>query len=227
MRKLLLLVFLVACSRETVAPETPVAPVKPAPKPVDPPKVAETVERGAFVVTREGKILYREQFARSAKRLEADIAASGENARVLQLLELNPDATVRSATVETQGGAGKSETMRVAVADTRALVEVVDRKGVPASSTVTIPRGAIPNLVPESLAVLEQVIRRAKVLGGKQVRIPVLPGTMRPQWVYLTMTAPDSVQIDAASARIDAKIDGEGRLLSASEPNQKITIRRE
>jgi len=223
MRKLFVLILLVACSRET--PEARVQP--PKQKPVVLPSPVEKIEHGAFVVTHDGKALYREQFARSAHRLECDIAASGGNDRVLQAIDLNDDASVRTSTIHVLGGAGRTESMSFVMQGTQAVVRVVGMNGVPVDKVIEVPQGTIPNPVPESLAILEQVIRRAKAIGGPSVRVPVLPGTLRAQWVFVETTGPDTVKVRSASATIEARIDAEGRLLSASEPNQKIAIQRE
>src|SRR6185503_13435429 len=214
MRKILMLVVLaIACSRSE-KPSSVAPPPSAAQKPIlpAPPKIKPPIERGAFVVEQQGTVLYREQFARSATRLETDVAASGSNERVLQVCELNPaDASVRRTTVEVMGGATKSESMSIVIEGQQAAVRIVDRRGVASGKLLRVPPGTIPNPVADSLAILEQVIRRAKIVGGTRVEVPTLPGTLRPQRVFVTFTAPDAVRIESASAVIDAKIDKEGR----------------
>jgi hypothetical protein len=229
MRRLLPILLFVACSRETAAP--PAAPPTTTTQPpvaakVAPTKPAEVIERGAFVVVRDGKPLYREQFIRTPTRFESDVAASGANERVLQQVQLNPDATVVSTYVRIFS-AGGVEQMGILIRGENAAVEIIDRKGVSQTKQGKVPPGTIPSPVPESLMVLEQVIRRARVIGGSSVDVPILPGTLKVQRVKVIFRSADTAEVRTADATILAKIDAAGRLLSATEPNQKITIRRE
>jgi hypothetical protein len=232
-RGLLPALLLVACSRETATTTT--APVAPPPAPATtttttaPAAAAPKpkMEKGAFVVIHDGKPMYREQFVRNARRIESDIAAWGNHERVQQITIVNPDATVAGTAMKIIGANFTIEQMGIAIRGTRADVELVDKAGRSGTKTIAVPPGTIPNPVPESLAILEQVIRRARVIGRKNVEIAMLPGTLRLQRVVVTFTGPDTAEVRTADSTLDVKIDADGRLLSGREAAQKIEIRRE
>lgn len=250
---LLLLLALGACApRPPLSPPPPtpdIQPIPPAPA-VDsvppmpeaappPPDSAATIvavpsataatEQGIFVLQQGGNPVLTERFTRTPAQLEAEFSAPGQG-RVAYSLTLAPDATVsamrgraytaedtvaaQSFTAEFQGDSVFSRTLE---GDSTRTAAVATRPG------------AIPYINP-SPSLMEQILRRARVLGGDSVQVPALViggGARTTLPATVVFTPPDSARISLGPAEVRVRTDAEGHLLGGVVPAQGVTIERE
>src|SRR5690606_36745236 len=89
------------------------------------------------------------------------------------------------------------------------------------------PVGSVPYLNP-SPALMEQIVRRARAIGGTDVHVPVwLPsGGGQSANVAVVFSASDSVRLTLAGTPILLHIVQQTRGLSGSMPSQNVTITR-
>lgn len=110
----------------------------------------------------------------------------------------------------------------------RDSLERTDRESGPERVFRTVvPGGAQPYLIP-SVALAQQVLRRARVLGGDStaIGIVVLNGAAMPQQVGVRWLPGDSVALTVAGNHVRVGLDGEGRILDGSDPALGMTVRR-
>ncbi len=103
-----------------------------------------------------------------------------------------------------------------------------DRERGPARvSRTVVPGGAQPYLIP-SVALAQQVLRRARVLGGDSVAlgIVILNGAALPQRVSVHWLPGDSALISVAGNHVRVGLDPQGRILDGSDPALGMSVRR-
>ena len=103
-----------------------------------------------------------------------------------------------------------------------------DRDGGPARVFHTVvPGGAQPYLIP-SVALAQQVLRHARVLGGDSVAIGivVLNGAAMPQRVSVRWLPGDSALITVAGNHVRVGFDADGRILDGSDRALGMTVKR-
>ncbi len=91
----------------------------------------------------------------------------------------------------------------------------------------TVPGGAQPYLIP-SVALAQQVLRRARVLGGDSVAfsIVVLNGAALAQRVSVRWLPGDSALIGVAGSHVRVGFDAEGRIQDGTDPALGIAVKR-
>lgn len=94
-------------------------------------------------------------------------------------------------------------------------------------SRTVVPGGAQPYLIP-SVALAQQVLRRARRLGGDTVAlgIVVLNGAAMPQRVHVRWLPGDSALISVAGNHVQVGLDAQGRILDGSDPALGMSVRR-
>jgi len=191
---------------------------------------AQVPERGTFMLLRGGDTITVEPFTRSATRLETEVVTRTPPVRQRLEAELTPDGLAPSVRLAVLPGlSGEAEPAARLAANFRgdsAHLEV-QAAGAPPRQSFEPGPGALPYLN-LSVAVMEQVVRRARVLGGDPARVPML-----------NVSAGHSFTVSVARAGADSTVillqpgleirlatDAEGRVLGGSIPAQGITVAR-
>ncbi len=191
---------------------------------------AQAPERGTFLLLRGGDTITVEPFARSASRLETEVVTRTPPLRQRLEADLTPDGLVPAVRVAVLPGlAGEAEPAARLAADFRgdsAHLEV-QAAGAPPRQSFEPGPGALPYLN-LSVAVLEQVVRRARVLGDDPANVPMLNvAAGHPFTVAVTRAGTDStVILLQPGLEIRLATDAEGRILGGSIPAQGITVAR-
>ena len=184
------------------------------------------VDTAAFLIVAAGDTSGVERFARSADTLTGELRLLRPMAmRLAYGWALEPAAVVRRMTLELWRGAqaaGTAPTQRATLAFDGDSVRVEAQGSPPVRHAVRA--GAVPFLSP-SFVVMEQIVRRARALGGDSVSVPVfglvggfvLDATV--QW-----RTPDSVTVLVGGMPLEVVADAEGRLLRAWMPSQKLQV---
>ena len=179
---------------------------------------AQVSDRGSFVTRLGDDTLAVEHFVRSSDRLTGIRLLRSPRTSVIQYSAiLNHDGSVRQFSASYRLG-GEME----AVPRWTSVTDFTSRKAVTRftsglkTDTMEIPTRAraMPMLM-HSYALYEQIVRRARRIGGSRVQLEmVYPGQRNSSGTWVSPVGTDSVAInyfheDAARARID----GEGRIL--------------
>lgn len=186
-------------------------------------------EQGSFRVMQGTDTVAIEQFTRTPTRLDGTLVVPAQ-VRVVYSADLTPQATVSRVTLSAYRP-GATDTM----AAQRAVVvfsgDSIFSENTMGDSTQTrrtaTTMGAIPYLNP-SFALVEQILRRARVIGGDSVSVPVVPSGTNGQTVAATVRwmRPDSVFITLGTTRMRLMADTAGRVLGGGIPDQNVTVTR-
>lgn len=190
---------------------------------------AQAPEAGTFTLTQNGTTIATETFERSADVLETELAVVNQ-ATLVTHGTLRPDATIGRLAVRVYGPGGPTgeplQTSAVTFENGTATFE--QPIGAAAGEPRDVAEGAVPYVNP-SPSYMEQILRRARVLGGDTVTVPLwTPGPGGGQMIEATVVFGDgSATFTLGPVAVEATTDAVGRLLSARVPSQGLIIERE
>jgi len=223
------LVIALALAACVGSPPPEVIPALPADRDSSAPSLPPP-ERAVFVIRRGGDTLFVERFSRTRDLLSGDIDARGQGSIEYQASLDHPAETVsRIVAGIVPAGTPAGTATRRATANFRGDSVIVEN--VVGDSTRTdryaTRAGAIPYINP-SMALAEQMVRRARVVGGTQVELPVFVAGTGGQTVTASVTfaGADSAQVNLAGTTLRFAVDREGRLLGGLVPEQGLTVSR-
>jgi dipeptidyl aminopeptidase/acylaminoacyl peptidase len=186
-------------------------------------------QRATFVVTVGTDTLAVESVTRMSARVESDLAVRGQGANLHFVLALDAQALVSSMEIAVRLAAAAPDAAPVQ-AGTLAFRgdSVIGEMTAPARSTqrLAVGAGALP-FVNLSMATAEQLVRRARVVGGARVQIPMFAvGGAQVLSAVVTWTTPDSVVISLGGVDLRAAVGADGRVLGAVVPSQGVRFTR-
>lgn len=154
-------------------PATPAPAVTPAPAPAQPVPARRADGAVGFVVLRNADTLAAERYTRSATRVSGELVIAGAGIRQTYSMTLRPTATVSrfetaAYRVASPADAPPLQSVTARFDDTGAIIEAGGQ---------TTPHAAPPGILPFinlSGAVIEQILMRAKAMGGVAAEVPVL-----------------------------------------------------
>lgn len=186
---------------------------------------------GRFLLVQGVNPLATEDFRRTAGGFEADLQPSGGQPGLSYQARVTPQALIDSMTIEMSTPAGETQRLVLTLEESgdSALVHYTQWEADSAvRRTVGTQAGAIFYLNP-SPSIMEQIVRRARTLGGDSVGVPLFmpvgPGSTAVASV--TFPHPDSAVTSVGGVAIRMRVDEEGRLLGGVVPSQQLTIERE
>jgi len=189
----------------------------------------EPTDQGAFIMSIGNDTLGVETFSRTTRTLAGEIAGQ-RLGRLRYTATLTPDALVSRWEMSawppnTPATAPPAQTADIAFQGDSVIAELTAAGGTQTQRFQT-ETGALPTF-PTSIALLEQAVRRALVIGGDRVELPLfaLAGGVTTR-ATLTRIAPDSVTIAAAGSEVRLQVDDAGRVLGGTIPAQRLTITR-
>ena len=188
-------------------------------------------EEAGFIVRLGSDTLGVEQFARSTRRLESEVATRVPHARRIHYVA-SLDSLGRIArfdvTMRPVGGGGPGAMRGVVVFAADSAEVSVTRGDSTQRMRVAAPPGTIP-LTAFSEALLEQAIRQARRSGGDSVAFAWLPlGAADAFPSAVVRRGKDSVYVELFGGPVYARVDKRGRLLGADAraTTQKFLIDR-
>lgn len=193
------------------------------------PAAAQAAEQGAFVVLMARDTFAVENFSRTADRLEGEMTGPSIGRLVYQV-RLGPMAVTRELILQAwQPGSAEAETPAQEVRLTaQADSVIVGIKTAAGSQTQRIAsREDAVQYVNPSFALTEQIMLRARAIGGEEVHVPVflLQGGQTLNAV-VTWPARDSVVLMLGGSAVRGTLSPAGRLLTAAIAAQNLTITR-
>ena len=221
MRWVTVLCFLAACS-------APAAPPAPAPGAAGTAAAgAPASEQATFLLQQGENTLMTERVTRSGEMLRGEVTAP-MGPRLTYEATLSPDATIPRLEVRLfQPGADTVPNQRVVavVRGDSAIAQVFEADSV-RTNRAAVPPQTLLTLNP-SIGLVEQVVRRARVLGGQSADVSLLPLNRGSSvaTAQVSFTA-DSAVISADGTEVRLQVDAAGRILGGSIPEQGLTITR-
>ena len=209
------LAALAACASTTPGTQGGTAPAAAAP------------QAGTFHLIRAGDTIASERFTRTATRLDAQLG-SRMGGRFVFGADLAADASITRLEASTYtGAAADTAAQQRSVATFRGDSVMLEVTGAGArSSRIGTTRGVIPYVNP-SPSLMEQILRRGRVLGGDSVAVPILVvGGGQTVPAMVRFMGADSAVISLASVQVRARTDRSGALLGGTVPSQDIVIAR-
>ncbi len=190
---------------------------------------APTATHTEFVVTAGSDTIATESITRNASQVKSDLLVKAQGARITFTMQLGADGTVPRLLTEARAAnapASAPPLQRATIDFTRdsALVTIGD--AAEPSQRFAAPKGTLP-FINLSSAVVEQIFRRAKALGGKSVDVPVFAvagGQLlqaRVEW-----TSADSATLALGGATIHARVSPDGEFLGGIVPTQGLSFTR-
>ncbi|HET7565505.1 MAG TPA: alpha/beta fold hydrolase [Gemmatimonadaceae bacterium] len=185
--------------------------------------------RADFVVTAGTDTIATEHVTRSAAQLQSALTIKAQGLRLDLTLALAPDGTVPRVETEARTASASPTSaplQRATLEFTHDSVLVTMGDAPTPAQRVAVPAGTLP-FVNLSSAIIEQILRRAKVLGQATADIPlfnVAGGQLlhaKVQWL-----GADSAVIAIANTEMRASTSTDGQLLGALVPSQHVRFTR-
>ena len=189
---------------------------------------AQQPDSGTFTLLQHGSEIATESFTRSATLLETALAIAGQG--TFQTTgRLRPDATLSRLEVRVFGpGGATGEPIQSSAVSFRDGMTIVEQPiGTTVGEPKEVPAGVVPYLNP-SPSFMEQILRRARAVGGDTVEVQVWTpspagGLVLPAAIIF---AGDAATLTLGGVLIEIATDPTGRLLSATVPSQSLVIKR-
>jgi hypothetical protein len=195
-------------------------------------------ENGTFRIVRGDSTIVTIRFQRTPVRIQSEIFADSAAERVVYTADLNPDATVAAMQLQAFTSRDAREPKARANLQFRgdsAFFESV-QDGETQKDRTQAPRGVIPIPVAEAVGMIEQVLRRARSMGGTTAEVPVvaLEGGAKLGTAAVTFMGADSARLqlrfpgaESSSNELIVATDAAGRLLGGRAPKYGYVIRRD
>lgn len=186
---------------------------------------AQASDASSFYLTRGNDTILVERMSRTTTELRGEFVDRVRGGTMRYVAELAPDASITKLSMHYYRSAQDT------VGDTASFTVQGDTIAVRAGKAppVLIPAavGVLP-IVNPSVAFLEQVILRAKAMGGSGVdTVPVyVAGAPRTMQGSVRFTAPDSVLLIYANVSMRLHVTADGHILGGITPSQGIVIAR-
>jgi pimeloyl-ACP methyl ester carboxylesterase len=190
---------------------------------------AAPAARTDFVVTAGSDTIATESITRDATEVKSDLLVKAQGARITFTMQPAPDATVPKLVTEARPANAPTSSaplQRATITFTRdsALVTIGD--AAEQGQRFAAPAGTLP-FINLSSAIVEQIFRRAKVLGGPTVEVPVFAvagGQLLRAMVQ--WSGADSATLELGGATIHASVSPEGEFLGGVVPAQGVRFTR-
>ena len=186
-------------------------------------------QHATFVVTQGADTLAVERVTRTSGRVESELTVRGQGVLLQFALALAPQELVSAVDVAVRvaganSGAPPAQAGTLAFRGDSVIVDMT----APSRSTQRFATGAgaLP-FVNLSMAVGEQLVRRARAVGGSRVQVPMFAvGASQVLPAVVTWPTPDSAVITLGGADLRASVAPDGRLLGAVVPMQNVRFTR-
>ena len=182
-----------------------------------------------YAVTAGADTVATETVTRDGSSLHSELLVKAQGVKIALRMSVATDATVSRLETEARA-AGAPESapplQRATIAFTGDSVLVTMAADAAPSQRFTVPAGTLP-FVNLSSAVIEQILRRSRVVGGSHVTVPVFAiagGQVLEARVEWTST--DSATLALGGATIHARMSAAGDFLGGAVPTQGVTFAR-
>jgi alpha-beta hydrolase superfamily lysophospholipase len=186
-------------------------------------------ERAVFVVLLNRDTIAAETMTRTAGQAEGALRMLSPMLLIKQAITFTPENGIERVTLSVGRGAKGDSAVQQSELILRgdsAVSHVEQTSGAPTTERrFAVPAGAVPFINLSGLS-LEQIIRRARVLGRDTLNVPVLLTNAQTIYASVVRAGADSVVIVLGGVVLRARTDTVGRLLGASVPAQNVIFQR-
>ncbi|MEP6692443.1 MAG: alpha/beta fold hydrolase [Gemmatimonadaceae bacterium] len=187
---------------------------------------AQSPSTRSFAVTLNADTLAIERLTRTAGRVDADFLDKAQGVRLALAMTLAPGALVSRVEITARMAASATSApplQHVVLAFTADTVSISMASGdMPPAQKIGTPHNSIPflNL---SVATAEQIIMRARAIGGSPVQVPVfiIAGGKMPTAV-VAFAGADSAVLSVGGADLHARITPAGEIIGGAVPAQNV-----
>jgi alpha-beta hydrolase superfamily lysophospholipase len=180
----------------------------------------------SFVVTHDANTLVVERITRANDRVHSDFLDEAHGLRIALTMILAPDALVARAEITVRMAASPPDgppVQQLTLAFEPEVVLISVGADDPASAQrIPLPPGALPflNL---SVATAEQILLRARSLGGAVAEVPVF-AVMGGQITSATVkwSGSDTVELSLGGVDLHARVSAAGEIIDAVVPAQNV-----
>jgi hypothetical protein len=202
----------------------------PAPQPAVQAAVQPAVaEEASFALRQGANQIATDRFRRTAQLLEGDLTAPN-GARVAYMVQLRPDASVSHIEVRQFAPGAAADAAPAQQSSGTFRGDTVHLTQVQGGETQTAHRTTVPGVVPylnPSPAFMEQIVRRARAMGGERVEVPIwIPTGGQNATATVAFTAPGAAVLSLGGVEVQLQVDPQGRVTGGSVPAQGLTIER-
>ena len=190
---------------------------------------ADSTQRNAFALIHEGDTVAIERYTRTPAGIEGEIRNAGDGTRLAYTAAIGADARPSRLDLSLYGSGATQPMTRVRIELTGTSLVAEQQKGTAVSlDTVAVPAGTFVYFNP-SIALLEQMLRRSRVIGGDRVELSVFTIATGENASLETPTIswirPDSVEVVRRGNRIRLRTGASGQITSGANSSD-IEIRR-
>ncbi|MBA3889901.1 MAG: hypothetical protein H0X64_05170 [Gemmatimonadaceae bacterium] len=192
---------------------------------------AQAPETGVFITMIGADTVLVERFERTRDSVRGEIAvrapgqAAQESQHLIYAAALAPQGLVSGVDLSVRIAGLVAQTAEVRLGLDSAGAHALFIQGADTTRTATV-QGAVP-LINVSLALLEQVVRRARNIPGDSVTVPLLSleGGETTQST-VTFDTHDGAELVTASERMRLRVDAAGRILGGGDAARQIRVER-
>jgi hypothetical protein len=227
-RLLLAIVAAAGCARASTDVPAGGAAAEPAPAatPDAPAAIAPAPHQSQFVIRQGDAVVTRERYERTRERYAGEMVVPGRT-RLTYAAALNPDATVSSLEIKVFGADTAQTPTQVGTVQVRgdSILVGVEAGPVASDGGFVAARGTIPIINP-SIATFEQIVRRARVLGGGEREVPIYVTGQEgdPTTATVAFLGADSATVTVQGVTMRFAVDADGHVLGGAVPSQSLTI---
>jgi dienelactone hydrolase len=184
--------------------------------------VAQSPERASFYLLSGADTLFAERVTRSATEMRGEFVDRMRGGRMVYVATLAPRGLVSQ--LDTRYFRTASDTAGDRASFTISGDVVTARMGNAAPANLPAAPGVMP-LINPSVVFLEQLLVRARAIGGERAAIPILIiGTPQPMSAMVTWIGSDSATLDYAGVTMRFAVSPEGRIQGGGVPAQRLSI---
>lgn len=190
---------------------------------------AEPAAPSEFVVTAGNDTIAVERYTRDATQVKSDLLVKAQGVRITFTMALGPDATSPRLVTEARRAdspptAAPLQRATVAFIHDSALVTIGD--AAEPSQRFAAPSGTLP-FINLSSAIIEQILLRARALGGSSVDVPVF-ALSGGQLLHASVqwTGADAATLALGGTTIHASVAPDGKFLGGTVPTQGLRFTR-
>jgi hypothetical protein len=209
-----------ACAAQTSPPARPndARPSVPMPR-------AMAADSGVLAIQQTERDVFTERYTRTADHVKSTMTAPGVRAMID--LQLGPAATVRRLEVRQFSASNAPQgTVTAEFRGDSVFGEATGPTGPAQVIRQAVPAGSIPFVNP-SPVLMEQIVRRARAIGGSSVQVPVWLVAGGGQSAMSTVTFEEGgARFTLGPVEVHVTLDDQGRVTGGRIPQQNLTLAR-
>ena len=182
-------------------------------------------DSGVLSLQQTGRDVFTERYVRTADRVTTTLTAPGLHAMLD--LRMGPGATVRRLEVRQFSASNAPQgSVTAEFRGDSVIGEATSPNAPPQAIRQAVPAGSIPFVNP-SPVLMEQIVLRARAIGGNPVQVPIWLVVGGGQSVTSTVTFEEGrARFNLGPVEVHVTLDEQGRITGGTIPQQGLTLAR-